>query len=85
MHGREQRVLLKHYLDARESVTAIAARRDRAPRPLTKEIIKASIEHMTADENSKHQEQTRRRYGDLPYPDTLPACGRIIVDGEGNI
>jgi len=60
-------------------------RLDRAPRPLTKETIAANIEQMTASGDARRQEQIRRRYSDLPYPEALPACGSMIVDSEGNI
>ncbi|MEX2470994.1 MAG: hypothetical protein WEA34_02365 [Gemmatimonadota bacterium] len=61
------------------------ARVDRAPTPLTPEIVEAEVERRVAGAPDAAQAGLRARLTEGPHPDALPAFGDVVGDADGRL
>lgn len=70
--------------DMQGRLTAIV-RVVREPRPVTAEIIERYVRGRLSGVHERERAQRERQLAALPYPDTMPAYGAILVDSEENL
>jgi hypothetical protein len=81
--GTQDKYQIESY-DMHGRLTDIA-RVVREPRPVTAEIIERYVRGRLTGVHERERAQRERQLAALPYPDTMPAYGAMLIDSDDNL
>ncbi len=81
--GTQDTYQVENY-DMQGRLTAVV-RVAREPQPVTAEIIERYVRGRLAGVHERERAQRERQLAALPYPDTMPAYGAMLVDSDENL